>query len=34
VTTGTWTDAWPVREGETWHYETDTPFASLQVAFR
>lgn len=34
VTTGTWTDAWPVREGETWHYETNTPFASLQVAFR
>jgi 2-keto-4-pentenoate hydratase len=34
VTTGTWTDAWPVREGETWRYETDTPFASLQVAFR
>lgn len=33
VTTGTWTDAWPIREGETWHYETDTPFASLQVAF-
>lgn len=33
VTTGTWTDAWPVRAGETWRYETDTPFASLQVAF-
>lgn len=33
VTTGTWTDAWPIREGETWHYETDTPFASLQVGF-
>jgi 2-keto-4-pentenoate hydratase len=34
VTTGTWTDAWPIREGETWHYETDTSFASLRVAFR
>ena len=34
VTTGTWTDAWPVREGETWHYETDKPSASLRVAFR
>lgn len=34
VTTGTWTDAWPVREGESWHYETDTPFAALRVTFR
>jgi 2-keto-4-pentenoate hydratase len=34
VTTGTWTDAWPVREGETWQYETDTPSTSLRVSFR
>jgi 2-keto-4-pentenoate hydratase len=34
VTTGTWTDAWPVREGETWHYQTDTPSTSLRVSFR
>jgi len=33
VTTGTWTDAWPLRERETWRYETDTSFASLRVAF-
>jgi 2-keto-4-pentenoate hydratase len=34
VTTGTWTDAWPVREGETWRYETDAASISLRVSFR
>ena len=33
VTTGTWTDAWPVAPGETWRSAFDPPFASLEVVF-
>ena len=31
VTTGTWTDAWPIVAGETWRSEFDAPFAGLTV---
>jgi 2-keto-4-pentenoate hydratase len=34
VTTGTWTDAWPVAPGETWLAHFDAPLAPLQVHFR
>jgi 2-keto-4-pentenoate hydratase len=33
VTTGTWTDAWPVRRGERWRAEFDAPLGSLAVRF-
>jgi 2-keto-4-pentenoate hydratase len=33
VTTGTWTDAWPVRRGEQWHADFDPPLAPLAVRF-
>jgi 2-oxo-3-hexenedioate decarboxylase len=33
VTTGTWTDAWPVQVGETWRADFDGPLAPLQVRF-
>ena len=31
VTTGTWTDAWPVAPGEHWAARFSTPLASLEV---
>ncbi len=31
VTTGTWTDAWPIAAGETWRAVFDEPFAGLTV---
>jgi 2-oxo-3-hexenedioate decarboxylase len=34
VTTGTWTDAWPVRAGDAWHAEFDAPIGRLAVVFR
>jgi 2-keto-4-pentenoate hydratase len=34
VTTGTWTDAWPVQPGERWSGEFDPPLVRLAVAFR
>jgi 2-keto-4-pentenoate hydratase len=34
VTTGTWTDAWPVQAGETWSARFDPPLAPLTVRFR
>lgn len=34
VTTGTWTDAWPVAPGETWTAAFDAPLAGLTVRFR
>lgn len=34
VTTGTWTDAWPVTVGETWRADFDSPLMPLQVRFR
>ncbi|TWO71698.1 hydratase [Caenimonas sedimenti] len=33
VTTGTWTDAWPVAPGERWSAEFDAPLPSLHVRF-
>lgn len=33
VTTGTWTDAWPVRRGETWRAEFGAPLAPITVRF-
>ena len=33
VTTGTWTDAWPVRPGETWTAHFDSGLPPLEAAF-
>ena len=33
VTTGTWTDAWPVAAGQTWSAEFSAPLPSLRVEF-
>lgn len=33
VTTGTWTDAWPVAAGETWKAQFDAPLAPLEIRF-
>jgi len=33
VTTGTWTDAWPVQRGEQWRAEFGPPLAPLAVRF-
>ena len=33
VTTGTWTDAWPVRPGETWTARFDSAFLPIEVTF-
>lgn len=33
VTTGTWTDAWPVAAGEVWRATFDPPHGPLQVRF-
>ncbi|HSB99817.1 MAG TPA: hydratase [Burkholderiaceae bacterium] len=32
VTTGTWTDAWPLSAGEVWRAEFDTPLRSIEIA--
>lgn len=34
VTTGTWTDAWPVQPGERWTGAFGAPLSALTVAFR
>ncbi len=34
VTTGTWTDAWPVQPGERWVASFDAALPSLEAAFR
>lgn len=34
VTTGTWTDAWPVKVGERWTGTFSSPLSSLSVDFR
>ncbi|SFO16424.1 2-oxo-3-hexenedioate decarboxylase [Variovorax sp. PDC80] len=34
VTTGTWTDAWPIAPGQVWRSEFDTPFDGLEVTLR
>lgn len=33
VTTGTWTDAWPVQPGQRWSADFDAPLSRLSVAF-
>ena len=33
VTTGTWTDAWPVHRGEQWRAQFDAPLDALTVRF-
>ena len=33
VTTGTWTDAWPVAPGEQWRSDFDAPLSALSVTF-
>jgi 2-keto-4-pentenoate hydratase len=33
ITTGTWTDAWPVIAGQTWAADFDAPLPRLEVAF-
>ncbi len=33
VTTGTWTDAWPVASGEQWQADFSAPLSNLQVTF-
>jgi 2-oxo-3-hexenedioate decarboxylase len=33
VTTGTWTDAWPVKPGERWVAQFDAPLSRLEVLF-
>jgi 2-oxo-3-hexenedioate decarboxylase len=33
VTTGTWTDAWPVSPGQTWSASFSEPLGSLQLQF-
>ena len=33
VTTGTWTDAWPVQPGEQWRADFDAPLQSLAIRF-
>jgi 2-keto-4-pentenoate hydratase len=34
VTTGTWTDAWPIAPGEAWRAEFEAPFEALEIALR
>ena len=33
ITTGTWTDAWPVLPGEHWHADFSAPLSRLDVEF-
>jgi 2-oxo-3-hexenedioate decarboxylase len=33
VTTGTWTDAWPIAAGQTWAADFDAPLCRLEIAF-
>ena len=33
ITTGTWTDAWPVAAGDHWRAEFDTPLSALSIQF-
>jgi 2-oxo-3-hexenedioate decarboxylase len=34
VTTGTWTDAWPVQPGQRWRAQFDAPLSDLEVMFQ
>ena len=33
ITTGTWTDAWPVSAGQTWSAQFSAPLSRLEVEF-
>jgi 2-oxo-3-hexenedioate decarboxylase len=33
ITTGTWTDAWPVAPGEKWKAEFASPLSGLRIEF-
>lgn len=33
VTTGTWTNAWPVQAGQRWSADFDAPLSRLSVTF-
>ncbi len=33
ITTGTWTDAWPVKSGQTWAADFGAPLPRLEIAF-
>ena len=33
VTTGTWTDAWPIAAGEAWRADFSAPLPALAVEF-
>jgi len=34
ITTGTWTDAWPIAAGQVWRSEFDGPFGGLSITLR
>lgn len=34
VTTGTWTDAWPIEPGQRWRSEFDAPFLPLRIVLQ
>jgi 2-oxo-3-hexenedioate decarboxylase len=34
ITTGTWTDAWPLQAGESWRAEFSAPLGSLNAQMR
>jgi 2-oxo-3-hexenedioate decarboxylase len=34
ITTGTWTDAWPLQAGESWRAEFSDPLGSLSAEMR
>jgi len=34
VTTGTWTDAWPLVAGQAWRSEFDAPFGGLEITLK
>ena len=33
VTTGTWTDAWPVAAGERWTAQFEAPLSRMEIVF-
>jgi 2-keto-4-pentenoate hydratase len=33
ITTGTWTDAWPVSAGQSWSAQFSAPLSRLEVSF-
>ncbi len=34
ITTGTWTDAWPIEAGQTWEADFSAPFCRLTARFK